>query len=139
MKSKSLHNIYLYAAVIILGLAIFEYWVYHSSLGSPATSCFFIVLFGIPCAVCGGSHAMMSLLHGQVLTAISFNILTTFIFISHIIISIILLYDLLFSSDQMIRLYNFILSKLERKNIRYGLALFLICCWIVNIYKYHPR
>jgi Protein of unknown function (DUF2752) len=139
MKSKPVRKIYLFTCIVMLSLFLFEYWVYHTTLGPPATTCFFIVLFGLPCAVCGGSHAIKSLLHGQVLAAISFNILTTLIFFFHIIFSVILLYDFLFSSNQFLKMYYLIRSKLEKKNIRYGLALFLFCCWMVNVFKYYPK
>lgn len=139
MKSKSELNLYLFTIILLVSLFLFEYWVYHSTLNPPATGCFFIVLFGLPCAVCGGSHAIRSLLHGQLLTAINFNILTTFILFFQVIITLVLLYDFIFSSDQFIRIYDFILRKLEKKIFRYGLALLLIGCWIVNIIKYHLK
>ena len=55
--------------------------------------CLFKSVFSIACPTCGMTRAMLSLLHGDIMRAIYYNILSPFLVILLILVDIIIIYD----------------------------------------------
>lgn len=122
--------------VLVLAAGAYGFLVANQHLYPPASSCYFVSLFGIPCGGCGGSHALQAMIHGEGRRAFLFNplvaVMTPLIFI----LSGLLLIDLVFNKRTLVHLMNTVQSELENRKFSLGLAGLLMAHWAYIIVKY---
>lgn len=133
---SSVNKIYLLTTGFCLLIWLYLSFITGIELGSPGQSCYFVSLFGIPCAVCGGNHAIQALTQGRWLSAFLLNPLVFLMICLTMMISMILVYDLLFKKTIWLKLVSRGQSMLKQKPIGYSLALLLIIHWFFNVIKY---
>lgn len=69
-------TISLIAAIAIpIALLYYYYTYYHVDVHSQGRQCTFLYLTGLQCPGCGGQRALHSLLHGQIIAALGYNVL----------------------------------------------------------------
>lgn len=136
MKSVLSNRLYLFVFIWCLGVVLFSVYVWFAPLRPPSTHCFFKIQYGIPCAGCGGSHAIQSLLHGQWSAALLYNPLAVVVFISSLVLSVIFLYDLMFSRNYLVQLVQYIQWRIRFRFVSIYLAILLMASWIYIIYRY---
>ena len=136
MKYIEQYRTYFITSIFCLSVFSFGYFIYNAILGPPASSCFFVTQFGIPCLVCGGSHSIQQLMHGHLSAAISFNPFVVIIFLMNMILTGIIVFDLIFSFRILIKLYHEIEIKFKKRSMRTTVACILILFWIINIVRY---
>jgi len=129
-------KIYIVTSMCCLVTWVYVGLIWNCSLDSPGQSCYFISLFGIPCPVCGGSHAIQSLVHGQWSAAIQYNPLVTILLLLTVLVSLILLYDLLLRKTVWMNTLSRFYALIQNKKVSFTLALILIIHWYFNIIKY---
>ena len=73
---KHLKYILLIVAVAIPIATLYYYFaLYHVDTESDGRQCTILYLTGLECPGCGGQRALYHLLHGEILTAIRYNVL----------------------------------------------------------------
>lgn len=128
--------IYLITMMYCLAIWMYSALVWKQSLSPPGQSCYFITWFGIPCPVCGGSHAIQSGLQGQWPEALQYNPLVFLVFLATVLISLTLVYDLILKKELWLKVWSGCIVLFRNKSFRYGLALLLIVHWGFNVLKY---
>jgi len=132
----SFKKIYLITSGLCLLIWAYMLFIRGTVLGSPGQSCYFVSLFGIPCAVCGGNHAIQALAQGRWLSSFLYNPMVFLTICLTMMISLILVYDLLFKKTIWLKLVSRSQSMLKQKPFGYSLAVLLIIHWFFNIIKY---
>jgi hypothetical protein len=97
--------------------------------------CLFKKMTSIPCPSCGSTRSVLSILNGDLATAIYWNPFGLIIMAILIISPFWLIYDVLLKRDTLFRVYNRTEIILKRKWIALPLILLVILNWIWNIYK----
>jgi hypothetical protein len=106
--------------------------VVHS--GEPGV-CLFKRITSIPCPSCGSTRSVLSIVNGDIATAIYWNPFGLIIMAILIISPFWLIYDVLLKRDTLFHAYNRTEIILRRKWIAILLILLVILNWIWNIYK----
>ncbi len=119
--------------IFSLSVLVYSLIIEKRSLDAPGSSCFFYSFFGFPCAACGGSHALQSLLRLEWLQALRYNILISVLWLVCCLIMTFIGIDVLTRN----RFYLKFLSWLNHFSIqyRYPLIIVLIACWIIQAVK----
>jgi hypothetical protein len=133
---SSINKIYLFTAGCCLLFWLYLSFIAGAELGSPGQSCYFISLFGIPCAACGSNHAFQALIQGRWVSAFQYNPLAFVIIWLNVLISLILIYDLLFKKSIWLQLWSGIQGLFRHKLFSYTLAAILLIHWYFNVIKY---
>ncbi|MDZ4708825.1 MAG: DUF2752 domain-containing protein [Saprospiraceae bacterium] len=133
---SSLSKMYLITAGCCVLIGAYLFFINGAELGSPGQSCYFVYLFGIPCAVCGGNHAIQEMMRGRWFSAFQFNPLAFLIICLTLLISLILTYDFFFKKTIWLKFFSRGQSILREKKFSYSLALLLIIHWFFNAIKY---
>jgi len=75
MSKTFRYVIFILALLMPLLLVYFYYAYYDAGFDSEGRQCTILYLTGLQCPGCGGQRALHYLLHGEILTAICYNIL----------------------------------------------------------------
>lgn len=103
---------------------IFILYVYFS----VKIPCLFKSVLGIACPTCGMTRAMLSLLHGDIINTIYYNILAIPLVIILIIIDVVIIVDLFKNSNYLERIWNTLV-----KHYKIIILLFIVSMIINNI------
>lgn len=122
--------------LLSIGTMAYGFLVANMTLSPPASSCYFVKLFGIPCAGCGGSHALQAMIHGEGMTAFLFNPLAAVFIPLILILSGLLLIDLVFHKRMLVLSINTVQSGLKNRKFSLGLAGLLMAHWAYIVFKY---
>jgi len=135
MYNSSKHTYLLYSlfssAIIAYGFILNQKIVYP-----PGQSCMFRSLFHFPCAGCGGSHAIQSLIRGSIPDAFRHNALISIVFISAVFVVVVLLVDWFFRRNNLLRIHKILKATVRDKRNAYAVAAGLILFWIYHIWKF---
>lgn len=99
---------------------------------SFAPDCVFKGLTGIPCPTCGSTRSMVHLAHGDILTALALNPLTTLCLLAAIVYFIASLISVTFDLPRI----NFILADKEKNVMRAGVVTVLLAQWAYLIIQF---
>ena len=99
---------------------------------SFAPDCVFKGLTGIPCPTCGSSRSVMHLAHGDILSALAMNPLTTLCLIAAILYFIASLTSVAFDLPRI----NIILAVKEKNVMRAGVVMILLAQWAYLIIQF---
>jgi hypothetical protein len=106
-------------ALVILGAG----WL--QSILSFAPDCVFKGLTGIPCLTCGSTRSVVHLSHGDILSALTMNPLTTLCLMSAILY---FFYSLMSAAFHLPRI-SFLFTDKERTIMRAGVVMLLLVQW----------
>ncbi len=137
MMKTSHFTFYRMIALLCALFYAFIFLIRKVNLGSPGTDCFFVKVFGIPCAGCGGSHAIQHLMSGHWIEAIVFNPLAVLVHIGFMITSGFLLFDVVFNKQYLVYGMNKMHRYLQLRCVSILLALMLIIFWMYNLIRYY--
>ncbi len=99
---------------------------------SFAPDCVFKGLTGIPCPTCGSTRSVVHLAHGDILSALAMNPLTTLCLISAIVYFIASLMSVAFDLPRI----NVILADKEKNVMRAGVVMILLAQWAYLIIRF---
>ena len=99
---------------------------------SFAPDCVFKGLTGIPCPTCGSTRSVVHLAHGDILTALALNPLTTLCLLAAIVYFIASLISVTFDLPRI----NFILADKEKNVMRAGVVMVLLAQWAYLIIQF---
>lgn len=133
---SSVNKIYLFTVGCCLLIWLYLSFIAGAELGSPGQSCYFISLFGFPCAACGSNHAIQALTAGRWITAFQYNPLAFLIIWLNVLVSLILIYDLLLKKSIWLKILSGSQHLLRNKMFSYTLAAILLIHWFFNAIKY---
>lgn len=131
-KAKKLYIILIIALIAGYTWLIFSL-VNHRFEGSGV--CLIKSVTGIPCPSCGSTRSVMSILNGDLASAVSYNPLGFVILILMVVLPILLIYDLLLRKALFYNIYLKLEVLLRRKIIAIPLILLVLINWIWNILK----
>ena len=128
----------IYGGILILCLsaAAYGFLIADQHLPPPASTCYFVSRFGIPCAGCGGSHALQAMIHGEEMTAFLFNPLAAVFMPLILILSGLLFIDLVFHKRMLVLSFKIVQSELRNRKFSLGLAGLLMAHWAYIVFKY---
>lgn len=92
---------------------------------SYAPDCVFKGLTGIPCPTCGSTRSVVHLAHGDILSALAMNPLTTLCLMAAIAYFISSLMSMAFDLPRI----NFLLADKEKNVMRAGAVMILLAQW----------
>jgi hypothetical protein len=92
---------------------------------SFAPDCVFKGLTGIPCPTCGSTRSVVHLAHGDILSALTMNPLTTLCLIAAIVYFIVSLMSVVFDLPRI----NFLLADKEKNVMRAGVVMIMLVQW----------
>lgn len=92
---------------------------------SYAPDCVFRGLTGIPCPTCGSTRSVVHLAHGDILSALAMNPLTTLCLMAAIAYFISSLMSMAFDLPRI----NFLLADKEKNVMRAGAVMILLAQW----------
>jgi hypothetical protein len=92
---------------------------------SYAPDCVFKGLIGIPCPTCGSTRSVVHLAHGDILSALAMNPLTTLCLMAAIAYFISSLMSMAFDLPRI----NFLLADKEKNVMRAGAVMILLAQW----------
>lgn len=90
--------------------------------------CLFKSIFSIACPTCGMTRAMLSLLHGDIMSAIYYNILAIPLVILLIVIDVVIIVDLVKNSNYLEKIWKVLV-----KHYKVIILLFIVSMIINNI------
>ena len=122
--------------LLSIGTMAYGFLVANMTLSPPASSCYFVKFFGIPCAGCGGSHALQAMIHGEGMRAFLFNPLAAVFMPLIMILSGLLLVDLVFHKRMLVLSFKIVQSELRNRKFSLGLAGLLMAHWAYIVFKY---
>ena len=96
--------------------------------GNIVIPCSFKKIFGIACPTCGMTRAMLSLLHGDIIDTIYYNILAIPLVILLILIDIVIIIDVFKKSNYLEKIWMILV-----KNYKVIILLFVFSMVINNI------
>ena len=99
---------------------------------SFAPDCVFKGLTGIPCPTCGSTRSVVHLAHGDILSALAMNPLTTLCLLAAIVYFIASLMSVAFDLPRI----NFILADKEKNVMRAGVVMILLAQWAYLIIQF---
>jgi len=99
---------------------------------SFAPDCVFKGLTGIPCPTCGSTRSVVHLAHGDILTALALNPLTTLCLLAAIVYFIASLISVTFDLPRI----NFIFADKEKNVMRAGVVMVLLAQWAYLIIQF---
>jgi hypothetical protein len=99
---------------------------------SFAPDCVFKGLTGIPCPTCGSTRSVVHLAHGDILSALAMNPLTTLCLFAAIVYFIASLISVVFDLPRI----NFLLADKEKNVMRAGVVMILFAQWAYLIIQF---
>lgn len=122
--------------LLSIGTVAYGFLIANMPLSPPASSCYFVNFFGIPCAGCGGSHALQAMIHGEGIKAFLFNPLVAVFMPVILTLGSLALLDLVLNKRILVLLMNTFQSGLRNRKFSLGLAGLLMVHWAYIIFKY---
>jgi hypothetical protein len=107
-RKKLIRRFFIINAVFVLTVAAFAVFLYYYR-DNPNMSCVFLKVFHLYCPGCGGTRALFSLLHGDILASLAYNpllILTALFVLFYEIAYIVHIFGNVKPSAFFLRLYN---------------------------------
>jgi hypothetical protein len=129
----------LYLLILILSIIGFIWLIinfYYFTFNNTYTICFFRNTTGIACPACGSTNAVIALLKGNLLQAISINALSLIILPLLFILPIWIIYDLFTKKQSFYNCYNLAEQILKRKQVAIPIIILVLFFWIWNIKKH---
>lgn len=99
---------------------------------SFAPDCVFKGLTGLPCPTCGSTRSVVHLAHGDILSALAMNPLTTLCLVAAIVHFIASLMSVAFDLPRI----NVILADKEKNVMRAGVVMVLLAQWAYLIIRF---
>ncbi len=99
---------------------------------SFAPDCVFKGLTGLPCPACGSTRSVVHIAHGDILSALAMNPLTTLCLMAAIAF---IIYSLMSAAFDLPRI-NVILADKEKNVMRAGVAMILLAHWAYLIIQF---
>jgi hypothetical protein len=113
-------------ALLILGVG----WLLPILSFTP--DCVFKGLTGIPCPTCGSTRSVVHLAHGDILSALAMNPLTTLCLLASIVYFIASLISVVFDLPRI----NILLADSEKNIMRVGVFMILLVQWAYLIIQF---
>lgn len=133
---NNIKRIYFFYFLFSAGIITYGFILFGKTINPPGHACMFRSLFHIPCAGCGGSHAIHSLLKGNIPDAFRYNALISIVFISALVLVVFLVVDLLFHKTYLLMIHKELKAIVRNKKKAYSLAGGLILFWLYHIWKF---
>ena len=108
----------------------------YQVINAPTTHCLFKKTFGIPCAGCGGSHAIQAIIRGDWREAIIFNPLVVICFWITTAVGLMVFYDVLFRKKSLIALIARLNDYIKHRSVSRLFAFILILAWLYLVFRY---
>ncbi|MGL5636832.1 MAG: DUF2752 domain-containing protein [Bacteroidales bacterium] len=122
----------LLAGLTVLGyIYIFLASEYVSSEIFPR--CIFQNVTGFPCPSCGSTRAMLELVHGHYLRAFTMNCLCYVQALFLLFSPLLLIFDLIFNTRWVYRIYIWIISQINRRCVAITLISLIAVNWVYLI------
>jgi len=131
LKKKSSHQIefgIIYGGIALLMLGAGRLL----PILSFAPDCVFKGLTGLPCPACGSTRSVVHIAHGDILSALAMNPLTTLCLMAAIAFFI---YSLMSAAFDLPRI-NFLLADKEKNVMRAGVVMILLGQWAYLIIRF---
>lgn len=131
-KAKKLYLILFIALVAGYTWLIFSL-VNHRYEGSGV--CLIKSVTGIPCPSCGSTRSVMSIINGDIASAVFYNPFGFLILILMVVLPVMLIFDLVLKKAVFYNIYLKLEVLLRRKTIAIPLIILVLINWIWNILK----
>ena len=132
----SIKRTYIMYSLFSASIIAYAFILNEKKLDPPGHSCMFRTLFHIPCAGCGGSHAIQSLMDGSIVDAFRFNALISTVFISAILVILVLIADFSFNKNYLLKINYTLKAAVREKKKAYTVAVALILFWLYHIWVF---
>ncbi len=128
----------LYVLLFLALLAGYSYLLYVSCMhvqNHLFTPCVFKNVTGIACPSCGVTRSVLSLAHGNILSAVTINPLGIIVAAIMVFVPFWLLYDTALKKDTLYKSYTKTETLLKRKWIAIPAIVLIVLNWGWSIYK----
>lgn len=133
---NSIKRTYIMYSLFSTAILAYGFILNEKTLDPPGHSCMFRSLFYIPCAGCGGSHAIQSLMSGSIVDAFRYNALISTVFISAILVMLLLIADFSFNKNYLVKINIRLTAAVGEKKMALAASVGLILFWLYHIWKF---
>jgi len=125
---------------ILLACAAGYLWLFQNLYSTPASSeqngvCFIRHVAHIPCPSCGSTRSLVSIVHGNFLTALELNPIGYLIAIIMIFAPLWILIDVITRSETCFKFYIKMEGIIRKPKYAFPLLLLVMINWVWNITK----
>lgn len=128
---------------ILVGVALFlgYFWTFFNLIESQKKHsikiefCLIKSVTGLPCPSCGSTRSVLSIAHGDIITAMLWNPIGIFLVLLMLILPVWIVYDLILRKDSFYKFYFKVETFLKIPIVAITAILLVIINWIWNICK----